>query len=162
MKIRQLSYTACLSAVAFIGGSVLTFSFSGVKIAPVQHLVNLVTGVALGPWYGLAQAFISSCLRNIAGTGTLLAFPGSMIGALLVGMVYRQTQNLKLAAGGEVLGTGILGGCFSYGLAKTVLGLSVPFWLILSSFFVSALVGVLVGYPVVKVLQKRIPRLFRR
>ena len=43
----------------------------------------------LGPGYAVGIAFGSSLLRNLLGWGTLLAFPGSMFGALLAGLFYR-------------------------------------------------------------------------
>ncbi len=54
-------------------------------------------------------ALVIGILRNALGTGTLLAFPGGMIGAFLAGIAYRYTQNIYLGALGEIIGTGILG-----------------------------------------------------
>ena len=50
------------------------------RCSPVQHMVNILCAVFLGPWYGFAAAFLASLLRNLLGLGTLLAFPGSMVG----------------------------------------------------------------------------------
>ncbi len=66
-----------------------------------------------GPGYGVAVAFLASLLRNIFGLGSLLAFPGSMCGALLCGLVYWNTRNLPATLAGEVFGTGIIGGLLS-------------------------------------------------
>ena len=57
-------------------------------------MVNVLCAVLLGPWYGVAVAFVASLLRNLLGLGSLLAFPGSMCGALLCGLVYHKTKNL--------------------------------------------------------------------
>lgn len=160
-QLKKLSYTATLSAIAFVVGSLFNFSIGIVKVAPVQHLINLLTGVALGPWYAVSQAFITSTLRNMSGTGTLLAFPGSMIGALLVGIVYRCSPKLLVAAIAEIIGTGLIGGVVSYLLARYALGIEMPFTLLVGSFLVSAVVGVSLGYPLVKVLRKRLPVLFK-
>lgn len=54
-----------------------------VRIAPLQHTMNLLTSDLLGPEYSVLQAFGVSLLRNPTGTGSILAFPDSMIGALL-------------------------------------------------------------------------------
>ena len=56
------------------------------KCFPVQHLVNVLSAVLLGPGWGVAIAFCASLIRNLMGTGTLLAFPGSMVGALCCGL----------------------------------------------------------------------------
>ena len=68
----------------------LTVALSGFSIPigaskcfPIQHLVNVLAGVFLGPVYGVSMAFCVSLIRNILGTGSLLAFPGSMVGAFL-------------------------------------------------------------------------------
>src|SRR5512136_1886503 len=79
------------------------------RINPTQHFVNVVGAVLLGPWWATGIAFIIAILRNALGTGTLLAFPGGMIGAFIAGYVYRHTRNIYLGAFGEIIGTGILG-----------------------------------------------------
>ena len=42
------------------------------------------------------MAFVTSLLRNLMGTGTLLAFPGSMCGAFLCGILYKYGKRLPL------------------------------------------------------------------
>lgn len=56
----------------------------------------------LGPKEAVSVAFVISCLRNMAGTGSLLAFPGSMIGAFLAGLAYRRWHNTGAAMLGEI------------------------------------------------------------
>ena len=80
-NVRKLTITAAMAAVAVVG-SLISFPIFGSKCAPVQHLINIICAVFLGPWYGLAAAFTSSLIRNLLGIGTLLAFPGSMCGCI--------------------------------------------------------------------------------
>ncbi|MDT2824456.1 energy coupling factor transporter S component ThiW [Vagococcus lutrae] len=94
MKTKKLVYTAMLMAISVVGGSLLSFNIGIAKVAPVQHFINLISAVLLGPGYAILQAFGSSILRNLLGTGTLLAFPGSMFGAGLAGYFYQRHQNL--------------------------------------------------------------------
>lgn len=68
----------------------------------IQHLVNVMCAILLGPWYGLAAAFLAALIRNILGLGTLLAFPGSMCGALLSSLLYKWIKKLPAAYVGEV------------------------------------------------------------
>ena len=82
LNLKKLTVTAILAAVAVVG-SLFSFPVFGSKCAPVQHLVNILCAVTVGPWWALAQAFIASLIRNLLGLGSLLAFPGSMCGALL-------------------------------------------------------------------------------
>ena len=82
---KKLAPAGVLCAVAVVG-SMLQFPVFGSQCAPVQHMVNVICAVFLGPGYGVAVAFLASLLRNIFGLGSLLAFPGSMCGALLCGV----------------------------------------------------------------------------
>ena len=57
-NIRKLAMAAVLVAVAVVG-SLFSFPFLGAKCSPVQHLVNIIGGVYLGPWYSLGVASVS-------------------------------------------------------------------------------------------------------
>lgn len=97
--------------VAFIR---LSIPIGASKCFPIQHLVNVLAGVFLGPVYGVSMAFCVSLIRNILGTGSLLAFPGSMVGAFLGAYLFQKTGRFLLAYLGEVVGTGIIGGTLCY------------------------------------------------
>ena len=149
---KKLALAGVLCAVAIVGSMFITFPVLGSKCSPVQHMVNILCAVFLGPAYGVGAAFAASLLRNIIGVGSVVAFPGSMCGALLCGLVWRKSQNLWLTLAAEVLGTGILGGLAAYPLAIAVLdpavipaafyGYVVPF--LISTVGGSILAGVLV------------------
>ena len=123
----------------------------GSKCAPVQHMVNILCAVVLGPWYGVGVAFVASLVRNILGIGSLMAFPGSMCGALLCGVVFWKSKNLPLTLIAEVFGTGIIGGLAAYPIAKYLMGLTpaayvgdiVPVWIY--TVVGSVLAGILVA-----------------
>ena len=83
---KKLALAGMFCAVAVVG-SVFSFPVFGSKCAPVQHMVNILCAVLLGPYYGVGVAFVASLLRNLLGLGSLMAFPGSMFGALLCGIV---------------------------------------------------------------------------
>lgn len=119
-NLKKLTLTAIFAAIAVVG-SLFSFPVFGSKCAPVQHLVNILCAVTVGPWWGLAQAFTASVIRNLLGLGSPLAFPGSMCGALLGGLLYRYGKKLPFAYLGEVFGTGILGGMLSYPVAYFVM-----------------------------------------
>ena len=114
-------------------------------------------GSALGPGYGVAVAFLASLLRNIFGLGSLLAFPGSMCGALLCGLVYWNTRNLPATLAGEVFGTGIIGGLLSYPVAVAFMGVvagSIAFYAYVVPFLVSTVGGSILAGILVFTLQK--------
>ena len=121
LNLKKLTVTAILAAVAVVG-SLFSFPVFGSKCAPVQHLVNVLCAVTVGPWWALAQAFIASLIRNLLGLGSPLAFPGSMCGALLGGLLYKYGKKLPFAYLGEVAGTGIIGGMLSYPVASLSMG----------------------------------------
>ena len=121
LQIKKLTLTALFTAVAVVG-SMFSFPVLGSKCAPVQHLVNVLCAVTVGPWWGLAQAFMAALIRNLTGLGSPLAFPGSMCGALLGGHLYKYGKKLPFAYIGEVVGTGIIGGMLSYPVAYLVMG----------------------------------------
>ena len=118
---KKLALAGVLCAVAVVG-SMFSFPVFGSKCAPVQHMVNVLCAVLLGPWYGVAVAFVASLLRNLLGLGSLMAFPGSMCGALLCGIVYHKTKNLLATLCGEVFGTGIIGGLLAWPVAVFLMG----------------------------------------
>ena len=140
-QIKKLALAGVLCAVAVVG-STFSFPVFGSKCAPVQHMVNVLCAVFLGPWYGVA--FVASLLRNLMGLGSLLAFPGSMCGALLCGVAYHKTKNLPVTLVAEVLGTGIIGGLLSWPIAIAFMGKSagdIAFYAYVFPFLVSTVGG---------------------
>lgn len=121
INLKKLALTAIFAAIAVVG-SLFSFPVFGSKCAPIQHLINVLCAVFLGPWWGLAAAFISSLIRNLMGLGTLLAFPGSMCGALLAGLLYKYIRKLPAAYIGEVFGTAVIGGMLAFPIASLIMG----------------------------------------
>lgn len=120
-SIKKLTITAIFAAIAVVG-SLFSFPVFGSKCAPVQHFINIICAVTVGPWWALAQAFIASLIRNLLGLGSPLAFPGSMCGALLAGLLYKYGKKLPFAYIGEIIGTGIIGGMLAFPIAYLVMG----------------------------------------
>lgn len=116
------------------------------KCFPVQHLLNVLAGVFLGPWYALGFSFCTALIRNLLGTGSLLAFPGSMVGAFCCGMLYRYGKKISVAVVGEVVGTGLIGGMLCYPMARFLLGnAEAALFTYVLPFFVSTLGGSLLA-----------------
>lgn len=140
MNVKKLAVSAMLVAVAV---SLSTFSvpIGASKCFPIQHLANVIAGVFLGPMYGVAMAFCTSLIRNLMGTGSLLAFPGSMVGAYVGAELYRRSGKLWAAYVGEVFGTGILGGLLCYPVATLVMGKEAAVFAYVMPFLMSTLCG---------------------
>ena len=144
---KKLALAGVLCAVAVVG-SMFSFPVFGSKCAPVQHMVNVLCAVLLGPWYGVGAAFVASLLRNLLGLGSLMAFPGSMCGALLCGIVNHKTQKLLPTLIGEVFGTGIIGGLAAYPVAILFTGAdaaTVAFYAYIVPFLVSTAGGAIIA-----------------
>lgn len=106
----------------------------------------MVGAVTLGPMYAVANAFITSLIRNIMGTGSLLAFPGSMVGAFLAGILYKKFRKPSIAVVGEIVGTGILGAVLAYPVAALILGKQVAVFVYVIPFISSCSVGAIIAY----------------
>ena len=151
--VQKLALSGVLVAVA-VAGSLLSFPFLGSKCAPIQHMVNVVCAVFLGPWYGVAVAFVASLLRNLFSLGTPMAFPGSMRGALLCGLVYAKLPRLLPTCLAEVFGTAVLGGLAAYPIAVYVMGQSAAVYAFIFPFFVSTSVGSLIAWAALSAMQQ--------
>ena len=156
MKTKKLALAGVLCAVAVVG-SMFQFPVFGSQCAPVQHMVNVICAVFLGPWYGVVVAFAASLLRNALSLGSLLAFPGSMCGALLCGLVYWKSKNLLGTLCAEVFGTGIIGGLLSYPIAIAFMGVvagSIGYTAYVVPFLVSTVGGSIIAGVLVTALKK--------
>ena len=141
-RTKKLVISGILIAISTILG---TFSIPllGAKVAPIQHLVNVIAAVILGPVYGVGCAFVSSLLRNILGTG-------SMVGVFLSGLLYKKFKKIEVAVIGEVIGTGIIGALLAYPLAAFVLGREVAMFVYIVPFSLSSFIGSFLAYIILK------------
>lgn len=153
-SIRKLTVASLLVAVAVVG-SLFSIPVLGAQCSPVQHMVNVLGAVLLGPWYAVGMAFVASLLRNLLSLGSLLAFPGSMIGALLCGVAYRLWHRLSAAYIGEVFGTGILGAMASYPIAAVLMNnAAAALFTFVPSFLISTAVGAAISVFVLAALMR--------
>ena len=147
LSVKKLALAGMFCALAVVG-SVFSFPIFGSKCAPVQHMVNILCAVLLGPYYGIGVAFVASLLRNLLGLGSLMAFPGSMFGALLCGLAYHKTRQLLPTLVAEVFGTSILGGLCAYPVAILLMGKSagdIAFYAYIIPFLVSTAGGAVIA-----------------
>lgn len=153
-NLKKLTLTAIFAAIAVVG-SMFSFPVLGAKCAPIQHLINILCAVFLGPWWGLACAFLASLIRNLTGLGSLLAFPGSMCGALLSGLLYQYFKKLPFAYVGEVFGTSVIGGMLSYPIAYLLMGnTSAALFSFVVPFLISTGGGTIIAIIITLTMQK--------
>lgn len=142
MKINTKStLTAAMLTALAVSLSTFAIPIGASKCFPIQHLCNVIAGVFLGPGYGVAMAFCTSLIRNLIGTGSPLAFPGSMVGAFLCGFLYQHTGKLAAAYFGEVFGTGIIGGLLCYPVATLLMGQEAALFAYVIPFLISTAGG---------------------
>ena len=149
---KKIAIAGMLIAVGVIGGA-WSFPVGASKCAPVQHMVNILAAGVLGPWYGVIMAFITSCIRLAMGTGTLMAFPGSMCGAFLSGVLciafrkirFPRKKNIVLRGKLSVLRgklNVIIDEMFGNGTLGAIIG----------ELFGTAVIGGILAYPVASLL----------
>lgn len=67
---KKLALAGVLTALAIVG-SFISVPVAGSKCAPVQHMVNILAAVTLGPAWGVGIAFCASLLRNLLASEAL-------------------------------------------------------------------------------------------
>lgn len=176
-ELRKIPYTQKVAlSVGFVAiGVVLSPIFNipvpPIKAYPLQHMINIIQAIWLGPLYAVINATIIGIIRNMLGTGTFFAFPGGIPGGLVVGLVYWYLWKSDWAAFTENLGTVCIGATISYIIVSplpgkvTFLGFmpagppppqmwGIPgMWALWAMFAISCIPGSILGFIVVKALR---------
>lgn len=143
---RTLTAMAMFIAIGTLGAQILWFPTGVAKAYPVQHAVNVMVAVTLGPFSAVTIAFCIGLLRFFLGLGTFLAFPGGMIGALLAGLFYKFYRKKGLAVLGEITGTGVIGAIAAVPFAQLLMGTSAGVFAFVPPFLVSSISGAMIGW----------------
>ena len=152
---RNVAYAVILVAIGVALAPYTSFPIGIAKINPTQHFVNIIGAVLLGPWWATVIAAIIGIIRNAMGVGTLLAFPGGMIGAFLAGILYQRTRKLYGGASGEIIGTGLIAPVISAVLVAPVfMGKAIPLLALIPSFLCSTVAGTILGLLALKLLSR--------
>lgn len=160
-NVRKLCMAAFLTALA-VAGSMFSFPIGVSKCSPIQHMVNIIVGVYLGPWWAMGAGFCAALIRNFTALGSPLAFPGSMVGSFLCGAMYhwvfkKKPLYFKLPAAylGELVGTSVIGGMLAYPVAAFVMGnKEAALFTYVIPFFVSCSVGTVIAAVLVTALKR--------
>ncbi|WP_286846141.1 MULTISPECIES: energy coupling factor transporter S component ThiW [Aminobacterium] len=150
--IKKLTVAGLLASAGVLLSGVY-IPFGPTKCFPFQHTINAFSGILLGPWWAASIAFVTSFIRNMMGTGSLFAFPGSIPGALMVGFTYRLFKK-DWAALAEPLGTGPIGATLSALVIGPAIEKTPALGGLQMAFLASSIPGALLGYGLV-VLTKR-------
>jgi energy coupling factor transporter S component ThiW len=154
-RLQKMTLAASFAAVAVLL-SPLSFPVGPSRCFPFQHAVNAVSGVILGPFWACGAAFVASFIRNILGTGTVLAFPGSLFGALAVGFAAAllPERHRFWAALAEPLATGTLGAWVASLIASPAGGRVAMFMTLSVAFLLSSVPGAAIGGGVLYFLRR--------
>ena len=155
METRRITRAVILVALGVALSPFTSIPIGIAKINPAQHFVNVVGAVLLGPWWATGIALVIGILRNAMGTGTLLAFPGGMIGAFLAGLAYRYSRSIYLGALGEMIGTGLLGATASaFIIAPVLMGKAIALGALIIAFSGSTIAGSIIGVLALNLLNR--------
>jgi energy coupling factor transporter S component ThiW len=154
MKSKQIVLMAMFVAIAVAGAAFVSFPAGVARAFPVQHAVNVMAAVLFGPGPAVLIAFLTGAIRILTGTGSLLAFPGGMIGAFLAGILYMISGRIWFAAVGEIIGTGIIASLVAVPYAKILMGTEVAALFFMPAFLVSSVSGALLGVVLVLRMNK--------
>lgn len=154
MNIRKLTLMAMFVAIAVAGSAFVHFPAGIARAYPIQHAVNVIAAVLLGPGPAVMIAFLTGVMRILTGTGSLLAFPGGMIGALLAGLMYVRFGTVWFAAVGEIIGTGIIASLIAVPYARILMGTELAGLFFMPPFLVSSISGSILGVIIVARLAK--------
>ncbi|MGG0670855.1 energy coupling factor transporter S component ThiW [Lederbergia citrisecunda] len=153
MSTRKLVLMTVFTAIAVVGSVFVSFPAGIARAYPIQHAVNVIAAILLGPIPAVIIAFMTGLVRILTGTGSLLAFPGGMIGAALAGLLYKQSGRVWLAATGEIIGSGIIASLFAVPYAAVLMGTTVTAFFFMPPFLVSSVSGAIIGVVVALRLQ---------
>jgi len=150
--IKQIALSAILTALAVIL-SPLFIQLGTTKCFPIQHMINAIAGILLGPWYAAIVALTTGMIRNALGLGTIYAFPGGIPGALVVGFLRNHLKD-DYAALTEPLGTVMIGATLSALIFAPWLGHPFSLFFFWTAFAASSIPGSILGFIVLKALRR--------
>ena len=154
MKYKKMVLMAMFVAISVAGAAFVSFPAGVARAFPVQHAINVMAAVLFGPGPAVLIAFLTGSIRILSGTGSLLAFPGGMIGAFLAGILYMVSGRIWFAAVGEIIGTGIIASLVAVPYAKILMGTEVASLFFMPAFLVSSVSGALLGVVLVLRMNK--------
>ncbi|MEM1619595.1 MAG: energy coupling factor transporter S component ThiW [Fervidicoccaceae archaeon] len=157
---RKIALALMLSALA-VALAPINIPVGPTKAFPWQHMVNVLAGVILGPWWATGMAILIGTVRIALGLGTIFAYPGGIPGALLVGLLAlyleKRGKPTEYAAFIEPVGTAVVGFLLALYVFAPLIGkyeawmaALVPIWLI---WLASTSIGTVVGFAALKLLK---------
>ena len=124
------------------------------KAFPMQHMINALSGVLLGPFDALIIAFLIGVIRVSFGLGTIYAFPGGLPGGFVVGLFhilfkrfFKRSTAMKISIWTEPIGTVLIGATLSLLVVAPLIG-DLKMMEILSRNFLLGLLTLYLGWSI--------------
>jgi len=156
MSVRKLTIMALLVAIAVAGSTFVSIPTGIARAYPIQHAINVISAILLGPVPAVIIALITAIIRILTGTGSLLAIPGSVIGAFCAALAYKYSCKPWLAGVGEIVGTGIIASLIAVPYAYILMGTSVAAMFFMPAFLSSSIIGAILGVAIAGSLQNTV------
>ncbi len=151
-KLRRLTFLSMIIALGVVLSPILRVP----GMAPMQHFINVICSVFLGPKYAFVCALAIAFLRMALFGINLLALTGAIFGALLAGIFYNMTKKILAAVIGEIIGTGIIGALVSYPVMAFIYGNGdVALFTYIPSFLAGTFIGGFLALLFLKILEKQ-------
>ena len=156
MSVRKLTIMALLVAIAIAGSTFVSIPTGIARAYPIQHAINVIGAILLGPIPTIIIALTTAIIRILTGTGSLLAIPGSVIGAFCAALAYKYSCKPWLAGVGEIVGTGIIASLIAVPYAYILMGTSVAAMFFMPAFLSSSIIGAILGVAIAGSLQNTV------
>lgn len=145
-------WMAILIALGFILSPILRVP----GMAPMQHFINVIAAVTVGPVGAFIVALLINILRMIFLGISPLAITGSVFGAIFAGILFMKLKKPWGAFLGEWIGTGIIGSLLSFPVMHLIMGVPEIGWLTyVPGFMAGTTFGGLLGLFFVQILEKK-------
>jgi energy coupling factor transporter S component ThiW len=161
-RSKMIALAALFIAIGVVISPFTWFPVGPSKANPTQHVVNVLSGILLGPLWGAFIAFAIGLIRNILGVGTIFAFPGGIPGALIVGFLFHYIfkrlfsyNKAILAAFAEPIGTVLIGATISiYILIPAILSNITALMIFYLGWLASSVIGSIIGFLLLRYLSR--------
>lgn len=151
-NLRKQLWMAFLIALGFVLSPILRVP----GMAPMQHFINVIAAVTVGPVGAFIVALLINIMRMMFLAISPLAITGSVFGAALSGIFFVKIKKPWGAAVGEWIGTGIIGSLLSYPVMALIMGVPEIGWLTyVPGFLAGTLSGGLLGLFFVHIMGKK-------
>lgn len=151
-SLRKQLWMAFLIGLGFVLSPILRVP----GMAPMQHFINVIAAVTVGPGGAFIVALLINIMRMMFLAISPLAITGSVFGAALSGLLFLKIKKPWGAAAGEWIGTGIIGSLLSYPVMHYIMGIPEIGWLTyVPGFIAGTLSGGLLGLFFVHIMSRK-------